>query len=178
MSEITTAARPYAKAVFELANGAKNYEQWDNTLAFLSAVAADEQVRPLLTTPALRAQERGEAFLKVCEGNVDEQGANFVRVLAENGRLPLLPAIAELYQELSGEAQNIVDVTVRSAFELSDEQSETIKKALSEKLGKSVTINAELDESLVGGIVIRAGDLVMDGSVKNRINQLANQLLS
>jgi len=177
MSEITTAARPYAKAVFELADSSKQYEQWDNTLAFLSAVAADEQVQALFTTPALRAQERGEAFLKLCDGNIDDQGANFVRTLAENGRLPLLPAIASLYQELSDEAQNIVDVTVRSAFDVSAEQADSIKKALAEKLGKTVTVKTEVDETLVGGVIIRAGDLVIDGSVKNRINQLANQLL-
>lgn len=176
MSEITT-ARPYAKAVFELADANKSYDQWTNNLQFLAAVAADSQVTPLFTSPKLRSEERGEAFLKLCEGNVDDKAANFVRVLADNDRLPLLPAIAELYKELSDEAQNIVEATVSSAFEVSAEQQAAIQDALSKKLGKTVKVTAELDESLVGGIVIRAGDMVIDGSIQNRIAQLAGALV-
>ena len=111
MSEITT-ARPYAKAVFELADADKSYGQWADSLQFLAAVASDPQVTALFSTPSLRSEERGEAFLKLCEGNFDDKAANFVRILAENNRLPLLPSIAELYKELSDEAQNIVDATV------------------------------------------------------------------
>lgn len=176
MSEITT-ARPYAKAVFELADADKSYDSWSTTLQFLSAVAADDQVQPLFTAPTLRSDERGEAFLKLCEGHVDDKGANFVRVLAENDRLPLLPAITELYEELSDEAQNVVDATVSSAFEVSADQQESIQKALSAKLGKTVKLTTVVDESLVGGIVIRAGDLVIDGSIQNRIAQLAGELV-
>lgn len=176
MSEITT-ARPYAKAVFELADADKSYDQWTNNLQFLSAVAANDQVEPLFASPKLRSEERGEAFLKLCEGNIDDKAANFVRVLAENDRLPLLPAIAELYKELSDEAQNIVEATVSSAFELSADQQAAIQDALGKKLGKTVKVTAEIDESLLGGIVIRAGDMVIDGSIQNRIAQLAGALV-
>lgn len=176
MSEITT-ARPYAKAVFELADASKSYDQWGESLNFLAAVAADDQVKPLFTTPALRGEERGEAFLKLCQGHVDEKAENFVRVLAENDRLPLLPAIAELYTELSDEAQNIVEATVSSAFEVSAEQQAAIQDALSKKLGKTVKVDTEVDTSLVGGIVIRAGDMVIDGSIQNRVAQLAGALV-
>lgn len=176
MSEITT-ARPYAKAVFELADADKSYDQWTDNLQFLAAVASDAQVKPLFTTPSLRSEERGEAFLKLCEGNVDDKAANFVRVLAENDRLPLLPSIAELYKELSDEAQNIVDATVSSAFEITADQQEAIQKALSAKLNKTIKVSSVVDESLMGGIVIRAGDLVIDGSIQNRIAQLAGELV-
>jgi F-type H+-transporting ATPase subunit delta len=176
MSDITT-ARPYAKAVFELADADKSYNDWSNTLQFLSVAAADDNVQLLFTTPSLRSEERGEAFLKLCEGHIDEKGASFVRVLAENDRLPLLSSITELYKELSEEAQNIVDATVSSAYEVSAEQQESIKQALSSKLGKTVKVTCVVDESLVGGVVIRAGDLVIDGSIQNRIAQLAGELV-
>ena len=176
MSEITT-SRPYAKAVFELADADKSYEQWSNTLQFLSAVASDPLVQPLFTTPDLRSEGRGEAFLALCEGNIDDKASNFVRILAENDRLVLLPTINELYQVLSDEAQNVVDAKVSSAFEVSAEQQESIKQALSQKIGKTVKMTCEIDESLIGGVVIRAGDLVIDGSIKNRLSQLAGELI-
>lgn len=177
MSEITTAARPYAKAAFELADADKSYDKWSDNLQFLAAVASDQLVQPLFSTPALRKEERAEAFLKLCEGNIDDKAANLVRVMAENNRLPLLPAVAELYEELSDEAQNIVDASVTSAYEVSAEQQEVIKKALSTQLGKKVELDCEVDPSLLGGVVIRAGDMVIDGSVHSRIAQLANELV-
>jgi F-type H+-transporting ATPase subunit delta len=176
MSDITT-ARPYAKAVFELADADKSYDHWNSTLQFLSVASADDKVQLLFTTPSMRSEERGEAFLKLCEGHIDEKGASFVRVLAENDRLPLLSSITELYKELSEEAQNIVDATVSSAFEVSAQQQESIQQALSSKLGKTVKVTCVVDESLVGGVVIRAGDLVIDGSIQNRIAQLAGELV-
>ncbi len=176
MSEITT-ARPYAKAVFELADADKSYQSWSDALGFLSAVAADEQVQPLFTTPALRSDERGEVFLKLCQGHVDDKGANLIRVLADNGRLPLLPAIAELFKGFSDDAQNIVDATVSSAYDVTAEQQAAIQQALSAKLDKTVKLTTVVDESLLGGIVIRAGDLVIDGSIHNRIAQLAGELI-
>lgn len=176
MSEITT-ARPYAKAVFELADADKSYDQWTDNLQFLAAVASDAQVVPLFTTPSLRSEERGNAFLKLCEGNIDDKAANFVRILAENNRLSLLPSIAVLFKELSDNAQNIVDATVSSAFEVTAEQQDAIQQALSAKLNKTIKVSSVIDETLMGGIVIRAGDMVIDGSIQNRIAQLAGELV-
>lgn len=176
MSEITT-ARPYAKAVFELADADKSYDQWTDNLQFLAAVASDAQVVPLFTTPSLRSEERGNAFLKLCEGNIDDKAANFVRILAENNRLSLLPSIAVLFKELSDNAQNIVDAMVSSAFEVTAEQQDAIQQALSAKLNKTIKVSSVIDETLMGGIVIRAGDMVIDGSIQNRIAQLAGELV-
>ncbi|EDY87230.1 ATP synthase F1, delta subunit [gamma proteobacterium HTCC5015] len=177
MSEITTAARPYARAVFELAHKDESYEAWNGQLQFLAAVAAEPRVQSLLTSPSMRNEERADAFIKLCEGHIDDNGANLVRVMSDNRRLALLPAVAELFRELSDEAQGIVDAQVTGAFEVTSDQQEAIKKALGEKLGKKITLDCVTDESLVGGIVIRAGDIVIDGSVRTRVAQLAAQLV-
>lgn len=177
MSEITTAARPYARALFELARKDESYEAWNEQLAFLAAVAAEPRVQSLLTSPRMRNDERAEAFVKLCEGYINDSGANLVRVMADNRRLTLLPAVADIFRELSDEAQGILEAHVDSAFDVTDPQKDAIKKALGEKLGKTITLECDTDADLLGGIVIRAGDLVIDGSVRTRVAQLAAQLV-
>lgn len=177
MSEITTAARPYARAVFELARKDESYEAWNEQLAFLAAVAAEPRVQSLLTSPKLRNDERAEAFVKLCEDYINDSGANLVRVMADQRRLTLLPSVAGIFRELSDEAQGLLEARVSSAFDVTDPQKDAIKKALGEKLGKTITLECDTDTDLLGGIVIRAGDMVIDGSVRTRVAQLAAQLV-
>lgn len=177
MSEITQ-ARPYAKAVFELADADKSYDKWADELALLASVAAHDDIQPLFTSPKFTREQRAEAFLKVCEGKVSAQAANLVRALAENDRLASLPKVFELFTQFSNEAQNKIEVTIQTAYAVDDAQQSSLKQAIESKLSKDIHVNYEVDASLIGGVVIHAGDQVIDGSVKNRIAQLSTGLLS
>lgn len=177
MSDITL-ARPYAKAAFELAHASTSYDQWSEQLAVLSSVASHDDIQPLFTSPKFTREEKANAFLKVCEGKVSDQAANLVRALAENDRLALLPTVAELFDQLSDDAQNKIEVTIKTAHAIDGEQQSSLESALKAKLGKDINVTYDVDASLIGGVVIHAGDQVIDGSVKNRITQLSTGLLS
>ena len=112
--------------------------------------------------------------MDICVDTADELGRNFIAVLVENGRLNCLPSIRDEFERLRAESENIIDVELTSAVELSDEQKDNYKQALKKRLGKSVRLNCRTDESLIGGAVIRAGDMVIDGSLSSRIERLAN----
>lgn len=173
MAEKQTLARPYAEAVFELAQARNALKPWSEMLAFVTAVAADENMQRLATDPRVDRARFRELFLDVCGKNLDDAGANFARLLVENRRLNLLPEIVTQYEALKAEAEARVEVTVTSAFALEPEQMKTLSEALRRKLGREVNLTAQVDKTLMGGIVIRAGDLVIDGSVRGRLADLA-----
>jgi len=172
MADFTTAARPYAKAVFEIARDAKAFDAWSGRLEFWAAVIANPEMSKRLDAPGLTALEKASLIEKVDTDGMDESSRNFVRLLAENNRLEMMPDIAGIYQELKAEAEGEIEAEVTSAFELSSEQSENIAKALSKRLNRRVRITSNVDSSLIGGAVIRAGDLVIDGSVQGRISEM------
>ncbi|MCG5536717.1 F0F1 ATP synthase subunit delta [Ectothiorhodospira mobilis] len=176
MSEQTTAARPYAKAVFEVAREAGKLADWSERLAFMSAVARDPNMRGFLDNPRITREARAQAFIEVCEGHIDDHGRNMLRLLAENGRLALLPEIADLFEEMKAEAEKKVEARVVAARDLDAKQKEGIARALKQRLGCEVELTCEVDDRLIGGAVIRAGDLVIDGSVRGRLERLASSL--
>ncbi len=176
MSDNTTAARPYARAVFETAQGASTQAEWSELLAFLSSAVVNEDIATALESPHMGASDKGELMIEICGDKITDAGRNFLKLLAENGRLALMPEIAELYELFRAEAESKVEATVTSAFPLSDAQSQAITEALKKKLGCEVTLVAETDDSLIGGVVIRAGDLVIDGSAKEKLASLAQTL--
>ncbi len=190
MAEKQTLARPYAEAVFELAQARNALKPWSEMLALVTAIAADENMQRLASDPRVDRARFRDLFLDVCEEcardgalteprtqkNLDDVSANFVRLLVENRRLNLLPEIVTQYETLKAEAEARVEVTVTSAFMLEPEQLKTISEALKRKLGREVNITAQVDKTLMGGIVIRAGDLVIDGSVRGRLADLATHM--
>lgn len=176
MAEIQTLARPYAEAVFELAQGREALKQWSGTLAFVTAVAADANIRRLADDPRVDRARFRELFLDVCGKNLDDAGANFVRLLVENRRLNLLPEIVAQYETLKAEAEARVEATAVTAFPLEAAQLKILGEALKRKLGREVNLTTEVDKTLMGGIVIRAGDLVIDGSIRGRLADLAIHL--
>jgi F-type H+-transporting ATPase subunit delta len=176
MSELITLARPYASAAFELANEQKQYDHWSEMLAFMAAVAHDGTMRAVLDSPRLGEEQAAELFISVCAKRIDDQGRNFIRLLAENRRLTLLPEIAALFEFMRREAEGKIDAEVVSAKEISKEQIAAIAKALKARLGREVNLTARTDESLLGGAVIRAGDLVIDGSIRGSLNRLSTVL--
>ncbi len=177
MADFETAARPYARAFFELALDQGRLDDWQNGLDLAAAVAADSDMKSLLEQPDVLPRELGELFLSVLAGaglDSDSDFENAVRLLAENSRLAALPAIAALYATLKQEAEGKIEIQVRSAQALTDEQQEQIAQNMAKRLGKEVRLVAEVDESLIAGAVITAGDLVIDGSASGRIEKLVH----
>jgi F-type H+-transporting ATPase subunit delta len=178
MAELTTLARPYAKAVFAEASEKGALDAWSADLALLAACVADADMAKVLVHPSLTAQQQAQALTDVCGDKLNEAAKNLVAVLAENKRLMLVPEIAALYEELKAQLQNTVDVVVTSAFELSNEQADKLAQALKAKLQCDVRLTSEIDETLIGGAIIRAGDLVIDGSVIGKLSKLAEAMKS
>jgi F-type H+-transporting ATPase subunit delta len=176
MSELTTAARPYARAVFELARDSKSFDIWSERLQLLSAVVTDSTVVKLLDSPKMTFQEKAQLIEKVSSDYLDDKGQNFVRVLAENDRLILLKDIYKLYEQYRAESEGSIEASVVSAIELNEEQTQALVKALSKRLERKVKIVNTTDSSLIAGAIIRAGDLVIDGSVKGKLQNLTQTI--
>ncbi|MCL5043497.1 MAG: F0F1 ATP synthase subunit delta [Gammaproteobacteria bacterium] len=178
MATINTLARPYAKAAFEHAAGAQALDAWSGMLALASAAVVDAAFADRVRNPGLTRTRKADDLLMVCEGQIDAGFGNFIRTLAEHDRLPLIPVIAELYEQHKAEHDRSVAVEVESAFELSEDQQKTLVTALSKRLDRAVTPQVKINPALIGGVVIRAGDLVIDGSVRGKLAQLAEALKS
>ena len=178
MAELTTLARPYAKAAFEFAQNQKKLTEWSAMLGLASAVSVDATVQQVLRAPRMTGEMKADTFVEVCGDKLDAKVQNFIHVLAENDRLLLLPEIAGLFELFKAEQEKSVDVEVTSAFALNNEQKDKLAKVLSARLSREVRLHATEDSTLIGGVVIRAGDLVIDGSVRGKIAKLAEALKS
>lgn len=176
MQEKTTIARPYAQAVFETASEESKLSEWSEMLGLLDMVVSDAQMKAVLVNPKLDAAALCDFVQDVCGQGLSETGNNLVKVLADAGRLPFVPEISKLYEQLRAEAEGIVEVSVVSAYELAAEQQASISEMMAKRLGKKVEITSEVDDSLIGGVVIRTGDTVIDASVKGRLKALAIQM--
>jgi F-type H+-transporting ATPase subunit delta len=177
MSELTTIARPYAKAAFELAVEKGNVEAWNEMLFFAGQVASDEQASSLLASIPTAA-EQADVFIKVCAEQLNEQGQNLIKLMAENERLAAIPAVAEIFAEFKAEFDKEIDVEVVSATELAAEQQDKLVAALEKRFARKVKLNCSIDETVVGGLVIKAGDTVIDGTVRGKLDRLAVSLQS
>ncbi|WP_319535836.1 F0F1 ATP synthase subunit delta [uncultured Vibrio sp.] len=177
MSDLTTIARPYAKAAFDFAVEKDQLDQWGQMLSFAAEVANNEQMAELLTS-SFSAEKMAEIFVAVCGDQVDANGQNLLKVMAENGRLTALPDVCEQFFILKKEHEKEIDVEVISASELSDEQLANIGSKLEVRLERKVKLNCSVDETLLGGVIIRAGDLVIDDSARGRLNRLSDALQS
>lgn len=176
MAEKTTIARPYAEAVFELAKEKGDLDGWSEKLELLAAIASNEDMAKVIANPEL-GDNAVELFADIAGDKLGTEGTNMVKLCAENGRLDMLPEIAEIYEELKAEEQSSVVAEVTSAYALSAEQKSSIAAALKKRLDREVSIVEKVDDSLIGGIVIRAGDLVIDGSAAHRLQTLGNKLM-
>ncbi|TPE55232.1 F0F1 ATP synthase subunit delta [Maribrevibacterium harenarium] len=178
MAEVKTVARPYAKAAFEVASEQGSVAQWANMLDILADATKQPKLAAALQNPAFSAQEKASALAQVCEEAVTEQGKAYLLSLAENKRLLLLPAIAELFTQFKLNFEKAVDVNVTSAFPLSTEQEQALAASLSKKLDREVNLTSVTDAALIGGVIIRTGDLIIDGSVRGKIAKLAEAINS
>lgn len=183
MADNNTVARPYAQAIFEVADEAGALADWSETLSIAGQLLADRGLVEFLGNPAYSDEQRfeflsglfGKAGSKLLSGG-DEKGSNFLKLLLENGRVVVLPEISGHFEALKAKVENSVDAVVTSAAPLSDDQAKEIATSLKQRLGRDVKITTEIDENLIGGAVIRAGDVVIDGSLRARLDGLANSL--
>jgi F-type H+-transporting ATPase subunit delta len=173
MAELSTLARPYAKAAFEYAREAQQLPQWAQQLAVAAAVATDNSVKAVLNDPALTAEQQARTLCDVCGDALGAQVHNFIGVLAANKRLGLLPEIYSLFAQYKANQEKTVDVEVVSAFDLADEARDKLSAVLGKKLERDVKVRTSTDSNLLGGVLIRAGDLVIDGSIRGRLDKLA-----
>lgn len=183
MADAHTVARPYAQAVFELAQGSGYLELWSGALSAAADLAANEEVAAIIGDPRRSDAEQVSFLADLLErlGQAqtfgdDGAGRNFLHLLVENDRVSVLPEISEHFETLKAETENTVDVTVTAASEMSETELDNIRKALADKLGRRINISTAIDRDLIGGAVIRAGDFVIDGSVRSRLAKLATAL--
>lgn len=177
MSEFVTVARPYAKAAFDFAVENQSVDSWQNMLAFAAEVTKNDQMAELLSG-ALAPETLADAFIAICGEQLDTNGQNLIRVMAENGRLKALPDVLEQFAHLRALSEATAEVEVTSASALSDEQLAKITAAMEKRLSRKVKLNCKIDKSVMAGVIIRAGDTVIDGSVRGRLERLADVLQS
>jgi len=173
MAESSTLARPYAKAAFEYALGNQQLSIWAEQLSTAAAVVSQPGMKTALGDPALTAEQQATLLGNVCGDALGTPQRNFISVLAGNKRLALLPEIYELFAQYKANQEKSVDVEVVSAFDLADAARDKLAEVLGRKLERQVKVRTSTDRNLLGGVLIRAGDLVIDGSVRGRLNKLA-----
>lgn len=176
MADKSTIARPYARAAFEEARASKRLEPWSEALHVAAAVVGDPRVASLLGNPHVTPEELAQLIAGIAGGKLGEQGGNFVRTLAANRRLGVLPQIAARFDELKDAAEGVADVTVTSAAPLDAGQQQTLSAALEKRLKRTVRLHYATDPALIGGAVVRSGDLVIDGSLRTRLERIAYEL--
>ena len=176
MAEPSTIARPYAEAAFRLAGAQGKLADWSAALADLAAVAADARVRAAASDPNLPAAKVAGLFIAVLAGRLSGEAENFVRVLAENGRLDVLDEIRDQYEALKNEREGVMEAEVYSAFEMDAAQTADLVARLETKTGRKVRAKVSVDASLIGGVKVVLGDKVIDGSARAQLVALENAL--
>ena len=174
--DAATIARPYAEAVFSRAQEAGELETWSDMLALLAQLAQDPDMARVIRDPLFDREQLTGLIIEICDEGLNDEGRNLVRLLVQNGRTTLLPEVARIYELLKDESLKVLNVHVRAAFALQQAQKKNIAAALEARLGRKITITSEKDTTLIGGIHIRAGDMVIDGSVRGQLQQLSNEL--
>lgn len=175
MADKSTIARPYAKAAFGVAGPAR-LGPWSEALSAAAIAVSDSRVKALLGNPRVLPGQLADLLIDVAGGQLDEDGRNFIRTLADNRRLDCLPQIAVLFEQLRAEAQGTIDVTVTSAVPLSEPQRRELAAALERRLKRTVQLHCATDPQLIGGAVLRAGDWVLDGSLRAKLRRIAYEL--
>ncbi len=176
MSELSTLARPYAEAVFKTAIESNTASEWSEMLSFLSVVIQDEEMSVVIANPKVSQEQLTQLLLDICQDQLKEQGINLVKLLVQNDRIILTPQISALYESFKAEHEGYVDVEVMSAYALSKEEQKKFATTLEKKLNKKAHITTSIDKSLIGGFLAKAGDTVIDGSIKGQLQQLAKKL--
>jgi F-type H+-transporting ATPase subunit delta len=172
MAEAATLARPYANAIFDIAKADGRLDVWSRALAFLAGASEESAVKALIESPSVSSQEKAFKLADLVGDELGDKGRQLLTVLAANKRLDLLSEIQDQFEALKAEEESTLDVEVVSAFELSSDERERITAALIARYSREVQMTTKVDEALIGGAIIRAGDTVIDGSVRGKLNKL------
>lgn len=176
MSELATVARPYAVAVFKRAKETNTVKQWADSLSFLTGVIDNPSMNGVIDNPKIGKKDLLTLLLDVCQGQLHSECENFIHLLIHNNKLALISTITRLFESYKAEDEGYIDVDVVTAFDFSEEAKAQFTVTLEKTLGKKVNMNVTVDSSLIGGVLVRAGDRVIDGSVRGRLQQLAKKL--
>ncbi len=176
MSELSTLARPYAEAAFKRAKEVHSAKDWSESLAFLSAVMQDKELRTIIDNPRVGQQQATQLMLDICQEHIHDEAVNLLKVLIENGRLTLVPQIAELFEQYKADDEGYVNVDLYTAYALTKAEENKYVKMLEKQLGKKVIASVSIDKTLIGGVLAKAGDKVLDGSISGQLHQLAKRL--
>jgi F-type H+-transporting ATPase subunit delta len=178
MADDATLARPYATAAFSHAKEAGQLDQWSQMLGFLAQVMDDPHMKALAASPRVAAETLEQLVMEITADRLSPQGQNFARLLVRNGRASLAGEIARTFEQLRAKEEERIEVHVTSAYLLVARFRDEIEQAMRRRLGREVTITSEIDRNLIAGVVIRAGDLVIDASARGRLNKLAQTMLA
>lgn len=178
MPNTTTIARPYAKAIFEYARDTENLGHWSAILQVLAVAVSDEKAKQFISNPAVTNDQMRELLMSVvkCSAKEKEAVENFVSLLAQNKRLLILPDLKVLFDSLRAEQEKTLEVRVLSFAELSTAQQKQLISSLSKRVQREVTLSISIDKSLLGGAVIYADDLIIDGSVRGKLTKLRTDI--
>jgi len=177
MADNASIARPYAKAVFDLAQETGSFEAWTSALDNLTVISNDESFSTMVNAPRVSDSEISDLLVYLAKESLPDGGTNLINLLVQNDRLDVLPDIGQQYGDLVAKAKATINAKVRSAMALTEDQKSSLSSALEARLGMKVELEETIDASLVGGAIIKAGDLVIDGSAKGRIEKLTTALL-
>lgn len=178
MSIKTTLARPYAKAVFELAVQHNNLHAWSTLLQTAAWTVQQPKMQRFLQDPRYTSEMHYARLIEICDSVMNDEGRNFCKILAKNNRLFVLPEIAELFASYRVEREKIVNIQAITALPLSAAEQQHLSQALKIRLQREVTLHCEIDSTLIGGAIIRAGDLVIDSSIRSQLARLETALTS
>ena len=176
MAELATLARPYANALFDLAKSEQALEPWSRMLSYLAAASADDRVKRMLESPDLATEVKAQRLIDLCGEELSDRAKNLIKLLARNKRLGVIGEIREQFEQRKAEEERVLEVEVVSAYELSPEQSDRLREALQRKFEREVNLTGRVDPQMLGGAIIRAGDTVIDGSIRGRLDKLAETL--
>ena len=176
MAELATLARPYANAVFDLATERDGLERWSRMLGLAAAASREPAVQALIESPAISDERKAHTLIDLVREELDDAGRRFLHTLAENKRLPLLSEIGEQFEALKAEAERVLEVEIASAVSLSEDELKQFTDALARRFEREIQVSTVVDANLLGGAVVRAGDTVVDGSVRGKLDKLAESL--
>ncbi len=173
MAGNSTLARPYAKAAFDHARDKGELQYWSDMLALAAAIGSDPIVRQAYGHPAMKPSDWADLFLAVGGGEFSEAFGNFLRLVAENGRIPLIADIRDLFEQYRAEEEGKLEVRVITAVPLNDEQRDRLAKVLEKRFEKSIELECHVDPQILGGAVLHAGDFLIDGSIRGKLERMA-----
>ncbi|SEQ83529.1 F-type H+-transporting ATPase subunit delta [Solimonas aquatica] len=176
MADFSTLARPYAKAAFELARDSGDYQSWSDALQAIAGLVTDPQVAQLVSNPALARADLAATLSAALSGKIGKEPLALLQLLIENGRLGALGSLVTQFEALRAEAQRRVEVDVTSAAAVEPAQQQALSDAIRKRLDRDVAVRWHVDPALVGGAVIRAGDLIIDGSLSGELERLQTAL--